>query len=412
MIVPVSYMFISLASLATSHMVMKTPKPFSATKYAYDNGPLKDDGSDYPCKFPYNPEGANNEMPLGSTQQLSFTGSAVHGGGSCQISLAYDPAPSANTTFKVIHSIMGGCPARNANGNSGGPDVYNFKIPENLPSGNAVLAWTWFNKVGNREMYMDCAPVKITSGSYKRDIDGGKPPATNAASGFDALPDMMVANIGNGCSTTEGTDVQFANPGDSVEIVSHDHLAAPVGNCGGSSHGGYKSAAGPSDSAKSHPAPEPATEPAPQRASDETDAEPKKVSSSSDNSQSAPTSQQASTPGAFFDVSPSQNSDHANDKPKEAPHEDVPPTTASTNSTVSTNSKVGSVCTPEGAWNCLEGKSYQRCASGTWSAIMPMAEGTTCKDGKSSILVEHATARSIHFPRSHLRRHQLGSIRK
>lgn len=56
-------------------------------------------------------------MPLGSTQQLAFIGSAVHGGGSCQVSITYDQNPTASSTFKVIHSIEGGCPAKNETGN-------------------------------------------------------------------------------------------------------------------------------------------------------------------------------------------------------------------------------------------------------------------------------------------------------
>ena len=50
-------------------------------------------------------------MAVGSQQSLSFTGSAVHGGGSCQISLTKDLKPTKDTDFRVILSIEGGCPA-------------------------------------------------------------------------------------------------------------------------------------------------------------------------------------------------------------------------------------------------------------------------------------------------------------
>lgn len=44
----------------------------------------------------------------------------------------------------------------------------------------------------------------------------------------------------------------------------------------------------------------------------------------------------------------------------------------------------GEACTNEGEWNCVGGKSFQRCASGQWSPLMAMAAGTTCEMGKST----------------------------
>jgi hypothetical protein len=151
-----------LATLGRSHMLMSTPVPYG--KSSLDNSPLQDDGSDFPCKNRtgvYDPEGANNIMPLGSVQPLEFIGSAVHGGGSCQISITYDLQPTNVSVFKVIHSIEGGCPAKNTSGNldsgsatSPDPYTYSFTVPPSLPTGNATIAWTWFNKGGDREMYM------------------------------------------------------------------------------------------------------------------------------------------------------------------------------------------------------------------------------------------------------------------
>src|SRR5205085_6344412 len=61
---------------------------------------------------------------------ISLAGSATHGGGSCQFSLSYD----RGSTWAVIHSIIGGCPLNSA---------YTFSVPNNIPSGNALFAWTW-----------------------------------------------------------------------------------------------------------------------------------------------------------------------------------------------------------------------------------------------------------------------------
>ena len=112
-------------------------------------------------------------------------------GGSCQISLSYDNGAN----FRVIHSIIGGCPLTPS---------YSFTVPKDAPNGNKVLlAWTWFNEVGNREMYMNCAVVDIVGGSY---------------SGTLNTPDIFRANtFGGPCITPEGVDFVFPNPGDSVE---------------------------------------------------------------------------------------------------------------------------------------------------------------------------------------------------
>ncbi|KFY13099.1 hypothetical protein V491_06515, partial [Pseudogymnoascus sp. VKM F-3775] len=238
---------LGMASYASAHIMMSTPIPFG--KSTLNNSPLLADGSDFPCKQRggvYDPEGASNSMALGSTQPLNFVGSAVHGGGSCQISITYDEKPTKDSVWKVIHSIEGGCPARGVDGNLGGgpdtpvPDDYSFTIPDSLPTGSAVLAWTWFNKVGNREMYMNCAPIDITGGSSKSKRD---------TAAFDALPDMFTANIENGCTTKESVDLQFPNPGESVEKLGSGLLGDPVGTCQASSGSGSDS--GSSSSATS-----------------------------------------------------------------------------------------------------------------------------------------------------------------
>lgn len=53
----------------------------------------------------------------------------------------------------------------------------------------------------------------------------------------------------------------------------------------------------------------------------------------------------------------------------------------------------GSACSPVGGWNCIDGKSYQQCTpGGIWTAAMPMAAGTTCTLGQTTMLNVTATA--------------------
>ena len=204
-----STFFVALLAMApfsaTAHMIMANPIPFGHP----NNSPLEASGADYPCKAgPYSVV-TMNEWKVGSTQKLSFTGTAVHGGGSCQISVTTDKEPSKNSKFKAIYSIEGGCPA-NVPGNfpEGGPSYagsFPFTVPPELPNGQMTMAWSWMNKIGNREFYMFCAPVTVSGG------------ATDTTA-FDALPDMAVANIANvpgagTCTTKESNDYTFANPG-------------------------------------------------------------------------------------------------------------------------------------------------------------------------------------------------------
>ncbi|QIX02274.1 hypothetical protein AMS68_007791 [Peltaster fructicola] len=199
-----------LAGTGFAHMVIKSPVPYGQSSLT--NGPLAADGSDFPCKQRAGVYDITkmNSMAVGVPQELSFMGSAVHGGGSCQVSVTLDEKPTKDSQFKVIHSIIGGCPSNvtgnlpeDANGNLAG--TFQFQVPTGFPNGKATLAWSWLNKVGNREFYMNCAPIEVSGGSDSKDV-------------FNSLPDMFVANIpATTCGTTENEDFVYPNPGDSVE---------------------------------------------------------------------------------------------------------------------------------------------------------------------------------------------------
>ncbi|KAK1774113.1 hypothetical protein QBC45DRAFT_53633 [Copromyces sp. CBS 386.78] len=231
-----------------SHAFMENPVPYAAPKIG--NGPIDD--TNFPCQGGASatyqmPTTGYNIFPLGSKQALVLTGTAVHGGGSCQISITYDNPPTKDSKFRVIKSIEGGCIARGQVGNLQGtgddtkdavganPDSYEYTIPEDIPTGNGTIAWTWFNKVGNREMYMACGPVQITGTD--------KP---NAKETFDKLPEIFQANIGNQCTTPDNTDVLFPNPGKYVEKLNGatTAFASPTGiGCQKPTEGGAGAAA-------------------------------------------------------------------------------------------------------------------------------------------------------------------------
>ncbi|KAI5296980.1 hypothetical protein KEM56_005178, partial [Ascosphaera pollenicola] len=147
--------YAALLSSASAHMIMKTPYPYGPS--SLNNSPLEDGMGDFPCKQRtgvYDPPSQENKYSVGEDVTLSFTGSAVHGGGSCQISLTTDMQPTKDSKWKVIHSIEGGCPANTEGNMPGGQNddtTFNFKIPDSIKPGEYTLAWTWLNRVGNRE---------------------------------------------------------------------------------------------------------------------------------------------------------------------------------------------------------------------------------------------------------------------
>ncbi|EON64769.1 hypothetical protein W97_04002 [Coniosporium apollinis CBS 100218] len=179
--------------------------------------PLKTDGSNYPCKgYQYDsPLRTTATYQAGGTYQMSLSGSAFHLGGSCQLALSYDNG----ATFKVIKSMIGGCPKQQS---------YNFTVPYSAPDGTALFAWTWFNYEGNREFYMNCAAVQIVNSNAQ---------LASSLEGINTLPNLWRANIaGTGCVAAARQNAVFPNPGPDVLYGDGMSSASPPtpGDCDGS----------------------------------------------------------------------------------------------------------------------------------------------------------------------------------
>jgi hypothetical protein len=41
--------------------------------------------------------------------------------------------------------------------------TYTFNLPDNAPGNNLIVFWTWVNRIGNREYYMECADVTVNN---------------------------------------------------------------------------------------------------------------------------------------------------------------------------------------------------------------------------------------------------------
>lgn len=209
------------ATFASAHMELLWPPalrskynsltPETSIDYSM-NSPLIADGT-YPCKgFLTTPDdplmGAVTTWSAGGTYNYTTQGTATHGGGSCQLTMSYD----FGKTWQVIYSIIGGCMVEGS--------TVQFTLPKDAPSGEAVFSWNWFNQMGNREMYQNCAIINV--------VDGG------AGLSPSVYPTPFVANAGvNDCTTVANTDVVFTEPGPNV----HYGGAYAGGNVPAAGHG-------------------------------------------------------------------------------------------------------------------------------------------------------------------------------
>ncbi|TAQ88598.1 hypothetical protein B7494_g3066 [Chlorociboria aeruginascens] len=244
-----SLLVLGLASTLNAHIALTWPAPFRA---AYNPNSVQAN-IDYsitsplsgPAQFPCKgyqtdmgtPGGASVvTWQAGGSYNFTTGSGAIHAGGSCQIGLSYDKAVS----FTVIHSYLGACPASFN-------EAFKFDLPSDAPATTAdggVFGWLWYNKVGNREIYMDCASVTITAGSGAR---------AAPAVAFKDRPTFFVANLNNGCQTVEGKEVVFPNPGpDVTDAQTGDNTGSFTGTC--AAVNGIGGSSGSSGSAASSPA--------------------------------------------------------------------------------------------------------------------------------------------------------------
>jgi hypothetical protein len=339
-------------------MIMNTPTPFNlhGTGKLLQVDPLGP-SFPFPCQG-LSDVASTTSITAGTSQLVNFTGGAQHGGGSCQFSLTYEyPPPADKTKWKTIYTLIGGCPV-SAEGNLPKADTdadgredsvhcgndsgvecirqFNVPIPKELPNGNATFAWTWFNKIGTREVYMNCAPVSITGGTG----DDG--------SFFQALPDMFLANIPGECTTGNGV-LNIPNPG-KFGAVLEQPAPGSEGSCAKADgiptfEGG--SGGGSSGTPVSTP-----------------------VSSASQ-----------TAPAASSSVIATQTSDSACSAVTSTSSAVAAPVPSATTGAGSGSGPSGSQpCSPNGAIICFSPTSFGLCANGV-AIPRPVAPGTTCNAG-------------------------------
>jgi hypothetical protein len=152
-----------LPQIISAHLIMLEPKQWFVPEIIRSTvelsdgqqSPLQRDGSNFPCHGVAPGAPVATYLP-GTTQKLKLQGSAVHGGGSGQMSITYDIKPTKDTKFRVMTSWMGDHPikaAGNLNKEDRDPDgkgpalpldplnPLSFRVPDGLPKGQAVVAW-------------------------------------------------------------------------------------------------------------------------------------------------------------------------------------------------------------------------------------------------------------------------------
>ncbi|KAK0708030.1 hypothetical protein B0H67DRAFT_472737, partial [Lasiosphaeris hirsuta] len=332
----------ALLGLANGHMIMNTPTPYNFHKSSplVQVNPLGV-GFPFPCQSLSTVEDMTS-ITAGQSQLVKFTGGAQHGGGSCQFSLTYEyPPPADKSKWKTIYTLIGGCPVSAAGnlppatpdqdgranspqcGNDSGVECirqFNIPIPKDVPNGNATFAWTWLNKIGNRELYMTCSPVSITGGS-------------DSTAFFDSLPEMFVANIPGECTTGNGV-MNIPNPGQFGKVLEQP-TPGSEGSCPKAN--GIPAFDGAAASPPSGP------------------------SSPNQGDKPVPAPPAPAQPTTFATI--------ATPAPAPAaPTTDHPPTAPG---------GPGSACSPDGAILCIDGTHFGICDHGH-AVVQPLAPGTTC----------------------------------
>jgi hypothetical protein len=349
-----------LIQAAYSHMLLQSPVPYGDPT----NSPLDPSGSNFPCQgVSYTVKEMNN-WAVGNTEKLSFKGSAVHGGGSCQIVVTTDKEPTKDSKWKVIHSIEGGCPGAN------GPEEIPFTIPPELPNGEMTAAWTWFNRIGNREMYMNCAPVTISGGSDDK-------------AGFEGLPDMALANIavgeGSTCKTQEMSDYTFENPG---KYTTRKGSGPFVPLCGGAPASGQP-APGGAPPAPEKPASSAPASPSPTPSPPSSQAPAPTPSASDPPAKSSAPGQATSTTRVLVTITatgPSPSQPAAAPTSQSLLASGTPPISKPTDSPTAPGGGGNGACTTDGELVCNGESQFGFCDHGkvVWR---PVADGTKCSAG-------------------------------
>lgn len=161
--------FLTFARLCAAHISMSSPPSRRNQLSEYYNKPglvnynlrsplyVEPDFFSFPCKgFP---KGPSVQTFNTNTITVTLEGTAVHGGGHCQFGVSYD-----DKNFVVLRTVETNCLLNSMS--------YSFDLPEDARGDDVTVFWTWINRIGNREYYMECADVTVETSGNRTDISG------------------------------------------------------------------------------------------------------------------------------------------------------------------------------------------------------------------------------------------------
>lgn len=177
---------LALAGAAQAHMSLYYPPPLGGApsinpqstsldpEFNFPLGCCGSDGGDSkpspgPCRGhldKFDTETASVTWQPGQDAQFQLTAysydpaapGGTHSGGSCQVGFSVDKGK----TWKLAASYHGACPHETTDG-SPEAQTFDFKVPTNMPEGDALFVWVWLNR--EHESFESCSKVHIGGGS-------------------------------------------------------------------------------------------------------------------------------------------------------------------------------------------------------------------------------------------------------
>ncbi|KAG0289641.1 hypothetical protein BGZ96_006835 [Linnemannia gamsii] len=135
------------------------------------------------CKssVPY-PFSSRTIYKAGETIQTAYSIGSSHGGGHCQWALSYD----GEKTWVVIKTMIRACLQVSPDLEVQAKYRIPVQLPDDLPSGNVTFMWLWFNAIGQRELYSNCADIRVV-GRDGGVVTGLEPLIANYGPGYPAF---------------------------------------------------------------------------------------------------------------------------------------------------------------------------------------------------------------------------------